>query len=361
MSSNVVPIFQPHLSLRINAVTEGEWHALMGGFADTHYEQTALYGHGKSAEQQHLVVMQHGDHAVAGARVGLYSFPVINRGLALLRFGPFWRRDDVFDAENYRTAIEALVQEYCDRRRFYLVIRPRAHPDFHAQETAILSELGFRARESTALDRYFVDASLSEEEQRNSLSSQWRRNLKTAQKGGLEISFGASAEDIAAFQHVYTEMVARKRLNYPGLDHVALMPELARLPESMRLQLALARKDGVVIAGLAFSVTGDVAYYVFGATSDAGVKALAGYALQWETIRWLREHGGARWYELGGQGDPGIQQFKKGLAGRKGRLLPVREFHHCTDASAELAVKALFGLRDVRDSIQRWQRGLRRK
>jgi hypothetical protein len=332
----------------------------MSGFADTHYEQTALYAaHGKSGEQQHLALVQQGERRAAGARVGLYTVPVINRGLALLRFGPFWRRGSAFDGEAYRAVIDALVEEYCNERRFYLVIRPRAHPEFYAKESAILSELGFRAGPDTTLERYFVDASLSEDEQRNSVSSQWQRNLKTALKGGLEISFGTSADDIATFHKLHTEMVARKRLNYPGVDHADLMPDLAALPDSMRLRLAIARKDGEAIAGLAFSVTGDIAYYVFGATSEAGVEARAGYVLQWETLRWLREHGGARWYELGGQGDPGIQQFKKGLSGRSGVLLPIQEFHYCTDLSAELAVKALFRLRDVRNSIQRWQRGTR--
>jgi hypothetical protein len=59
---------------------------------------------------------------------------------------------------------------------------------------------------------------------------------------------------------------------------------------------------------------------------------------------------------LGGTGDPGIQQFKKGLAGKQGAFLAAQEFHYSPDITATMVVKGLFALRDARNKIQRWQR-----
>mgnify|MGYP001089640723 FL=1 len=91
-------------------------------------------------------------------------------------------------------------------------------------------------------------------------------------------------------------------------------------------------------------------------TSDEATALNAGYVLQWHVMRWLRENTKVRWYELGGPGDPGIRQFKKGLAGKRGVLLAVREFHYCPDVTARVVVGGLFALRDARNRIQRWQR-----
>ncbi|MBN9012221.1 MAG: GNAT family N-acetyltransferase, partial [Rhizobiales bacterium] len=73
-------------------------------------------------------------------------------------------------------------------------------------------------------------------------------------------------------------------------------------------------------------------------------------------MRWLRENTKVRWYELGGPGAPGIRQSKKGLAGKRGVLLAVREFHCCPDVTARVVVGGLFALRDARNRMQRWQR-----
>ncbi|HEY4204712.1 MAG TPA: GNAT family N-acetyltransferase [Xanthobacteraceae bacterium] len=352
------PAEEPRRQTHIDCLPDDEWHQAMCVFSDIHYEQTAIYGAGQRGEKSsHLLVTEDG-MPLFGARIGLYTVPVLNRGLALVRFGPFWRHvGKPLDRKRYKAAIQALIDEYCVRRKLYLIVRPRAHPDIYPVEAELLQEMGIQPASTSMLDRYFVDLSLSEDEQRNSLGQRWRRNLKSALANNLEVRIGESPADVAAFQKIYAEMVSRKNLVYPGLNLVDLMPQMVAMPPEMRLHVALAYHEGQPVAGNAFSINGDVAYYVFGASSDIGVEKNAGYALQWNVMRWLGEHGDARWYELGGPGDPGIRQFKKGLAGKRGALLPIQEFHHCTDATARAVVKLLFGLRDLRNRVQRWQRG----
>jgi hypothetical protein len=354
----VLPIEEPQRQIHVDCLPDGEWHQALCLFSDIHYEQTAIYGAGQRGEtSSHLLVAEDGI-PLFGARVGLYTVPVLNRGLALVRFGPFWRHaGKPFDRERYKAAIQALIDEYCVRRKLYLIVRPRAHPDIYPVEAEVLAEMGVLPSSTTMLDRYFVDLSLSEDEQHKSLEKRWRYNLKSGLAHNLEVRISEREEDVASFQKIYAEMVRRKNLVYPGIDLVDLMPQLVKLPPEMRLHVALAYHDGQPIAGNAFSINGDVAYYVFGASSDAATEMQAGHVLQWNVLRWLRDNSDARWYELGGPGDPGIRQFKKGLAGKRGVLLPIQEFHYCTDIGARGVVKLLFGLRDLRNRVQRWQRG----
>jgi hypothetical protein len=343
--------------IQVDCISDADWHAALARFDDIHYEQTALFGAGQRGESSsHLLATRDGE-PIFGARVGLYTIPVLNRGLALVRFGPFWRRaDKPIDHETYKAAICALITEYCTRRKLYLIIRPRAHPDIYPIEAELLVAMGLRADETTELARYIADASLNENEQLKSFGKQWRYTLKAALANNLEISIGGD-EDVVKFRTAYAEMVERKNLVYPGIDLVDLMPQLTQFQKEMRMRVAIAHHEEQPVAGLAFSVNGDVAYYVFGATSDAAVKLNAGYAMQWTVLRWLRENSTAKWYELGGPGDPGIKHFKKGLAGKRGLLLPMREFHYCSDRTARFIVALLFVMRNMRNKLQRWRRG----
>ncbi|QFI77654.1 GNAT family N-acetyltransferase (plasmid) [Bradyrhizobium betae] len=341
----------------VDRVPDDAWHAAMGMFADVHYEQTAIYGSGQRGERSSHILLRRDGIPFGGARVGLYLVPWIGRGMALVRFAPFWRPvGGSHDPGPYKKVIGALLDEYCRRRKLYLVIRPRPHPDFYPAEAQALGEMGLEGSASSMLDRYFVDATLDEAEQQKSLDQRWRYNLRKGLAHNLDVRIGDAAPDIKTFQDIYAEMVRRKNLNYPGVDLPATIPELVRLPERMKMRIALAYHEGKPIGGLAFSVVGDLAYYVFGATSDEATELNPGYVLQWHVIRWLRENAQVRWYELGGPGDPGIRQFKKGLAGKRGVLLAVREFHYCPDVIARVVVGGLFALRDARNRIQRWQR-----
>lgn len=97
----------------VDGVPDGEWHSIMSRFSDVHYEQTAIYTAEKSGERSSHILAQNGSKTIGGARVGLFTVPVLNRGLALVRFGPFWRRSGTeLDREIYRKTIRSLIEEY---------------------------------------------------------------------------------------------------------------------------------------------------------------------------------------------------------------------------------------------------------
>ena len=344
---------------QVDSVPAGAWDKIASEFDDLNYDQIACYSAGQWGERvSHLLLHREGV-PVAGARAAIIALPGFSRGLAFLRFGPFWRpRGQAPDIAMYRAAIGAIVQEYCIRRGHCLTVIPRPNPEFYQRECDVLAGFGFSVRRRVPdPNRYLVDLSLDEETQKQSLEQKWRYNLRQALGHDFEIRLGESEADVCTFQSLHAGMVTRK--GFYNADMVHLLPELAaQLPEGSRPRIVLAFHQGRAVVGAAIAVLGDTAYYVFGGSDSASLSLKGGYALQWWIIRWLSAQK-VRWYDLGGEaGEEGLRQFKKGLAGKRGAVVRMNgEYDYWTRTSARLMGDAIYGLRGVRRIIRRWRYG----
>jgi hypothetical protein len=341
-------------SVEVDSIADAEWDRIVAGFADSHPEQTACYArHHWKSRDSHLLLRQNGV-PVAGARIALVKLPVVGRGLAFLRFGPFWRRREVaMDGQTYRTMISALVHEYCTRRGHCLTVLPRPHPRFHLTESLLLREQGFvRRREIRDAERYVVDTTLDDTAQMASLAQKWRYNLRQALNRPLEVRFTEEPAEIRAFQHLYKMMMERK--HFASTTPVHLTGTLmAELPPALKPKLAVVFHDGELVAGATIGVFGDSAYYMFGASAAAALPLHAGYALHWRVVAFLREQG-IHWYDLGGAShEPGLRQFKKGFVGKAGRIVTMQGEHdRWSHPLGRLSADTVFGLRYLQRRIR---------
>src|SRR3989304_7525011 len=114
---------------QIDAVPAAEWDQIAGDFEDLNYDQIACYSAGQWGDPVSHLLLRRDRIPAAGARVAIITLPRFSRGLAFLRFGPFWRRrGHDADIGMYRAAIGALVQEYCIRPGHFLTVLPRPNP-----------------------------------------------------------------------------------------------------------------------------------------------------------------------------------------------------------------------------------------
>jgi hypothetical protein len=347
------------ITCEVDSVPGPAWDKLAGEFDDLNYDQIACYSAGQWGERvSHLLLRRQGA-PIAGARIAIVTLPGFKRGLAFLRFGPFWRRhDSAADLTVYRTVIAALIEEYSVRRGHCLTIQPRPNPDFYQQETEVLAEFGFAVRRKFPdPNRYLVGLSLDEASQLRSLEQKWRYNLRQALANDFEIRLCESDAEIGVFQSLHAGMVTRKGFHSP--DRVHLLPELtAQLPEASRPRVILAFHQGRPVVGAAIALLGDTAYYVFGGSDSAALSLKAGYALQWWIVRWLSTQN-VRWYDLGGEGgEQGLRQFKKGLVGKSGAVVTMSgEYDHYTHASGRRLGDAIYALRGLQRAIRNWRYG----
>lgn len=115
-------------------------------------------------------------------------------------------------------------------------------------------------------------------------------------------------------------MVGRKKFAEPNdINQFRLMQ--AQLTENLKMKIMLCRSDKDVCAGLICSAIGKTAVYLFGATSNAGLKSNGSYLLHWMLVEKLKQNGFTV-YNLNGINpimNPGTYKFKADLGGKNGK------------------------------------------
>lgn len=350
---------RPHsvFSCEIDSVPDTAWDQMIREFDDTTHDQTSFFSGGYWNSQKSWMLLSDRGTPVAGARVVILTLPGFKAGLAFLKYGPFWhRRGGASDMATYRSALGAIVDEYCVRRGHCLTVMPRPNPQFYPLECNILEELGFAIRrEIPGPNRYLVDLSLDADAQMKSLDQKWRYNLRQALVNNIDVRLCESEADRETFRAMYDSMVERKNFSSPPDDSL-LGARGAEVAPHLRPRLVMGFHEGRPVIGATVSTFGDTAYYAFGASRPAALSLKAGYALQWWIVRWLSEQKLARWYDLGGEGtDQGLRQFKKGLTGKCGTTVVMNgEYDRWTHLPGRLAADVIFGVRAARQHISHW-------
>lgn len=149
----------------------------------------------------------------------------------------------------------------------------------------------------------------------------WRRNVRKAQKAGVEVSQGSDA-DLADFHEIYVETAARDGFRPRPLGYFENMWQVMRAEDPDRIRLYLARHEGRLLAATTWVRVGRHVWYSYGASTTEGRELRPSNAIQWQMIQDAHETG-ACVYDLRGisdtldETDPlfGLIQFKLGTGG----------------------------------------------
>jgi len=312
----------PGYSVEIDAVDEACWHRILEEFNDANIYQTWSYDEVRGGRENisHVVLKKDGE-AVAVAQARIVKLPFIGAGIAYVRWGPLWRRGSLEpDADSFRQAIRALRNEYACKRGLVLRLRPVLFCEVSSDFAPILAEEGYSAGAGTPDRTLRLDLTKTAEELRKGMRPHWRRYLKVAEKSDLEIVEGSADALFGEFITIYSELVSRKAFAEPN-DIREFRSIQERLPRNLKMKILLCKADGKLCAGLICSAIGDTAIYLYGATSDTGLKTRGSYLLHWKLVEWLKATG-ITTYDLHGINpatNPGTYKFKADLCGSNGR------------------------------------------
>ena len=164
-------------------------------------------------------------------------------------------------------------------------------------------------------------AGRSEEELLAGFNQLWRRNIKKADKLGVEVTLG-TAEDLAAFHALYLETAQRDGFTGRPLSYFRQMWSAMTAEDPQRIRLYLARHESDLVAATTLVQVGRHAWYSYGASSTAKRDVRGSNAIQWRMMRDAAASGAAV-YDLRGitdtldDNDPhfGLIQFKLGTGG----------------------------------------------
>lgn len=170
-------------------------------------------------------------------------------------------------------------------------------------------------------------AGKSEEDLLMGMNQLWRRNIRKADKSGVEVTCGERA-DLADFHRVYLETAERDGFTPRPLAYFETMWDAMRAEDDDRIRLYLARHEGDLIAATTWVRVGTHAWYSYGASTSHKREVRGSNAIQWRMIRDALE-AGADVYDLRGiteglgADDPevGLIQFKVGTGGEAVELL----------------------------------------
>lgn len=327
---------------QVDGVAEDRWHEIIGQFDDARLYQTWGYGAARWGEERlsHLLLRAGGGIAAA-AQVAVLTPPLLDVGVAYVKWGPMWRLSGrPADPEVCRRMLRALTDHYAGERGLLLRIMPQEIDDAAGAMRALMTESGLTPVPDDEVYRtLLVDLGPAIEQIQASLKRSWRANLRRAETQGLEIAEPPGRDAVDTFMALYDEMHRRKR--FDDSSDIDIFPRLQeRLPDRFRLQVLICRHRGEPVGGLACSVIGDTGLALFGATSEIGLKLGASYVLDWAMVHRLKESG-CRWYDLGGARAAAVSQYKSGLAGR--HAAPV-DFLCKYEAGGDLATRAMVGL-----------------
>ncbi len=165
------------------------------------------------------------------------------------------------------------------------------------------------------------DGERTEENVLKGMNQQWRRNIKKADKAGVEVSHG-TVEDLKAFHDLYAHTAERDHFTPRPLAYFQTMFRALLEEEQDRIRLYLARHEGDLVAATTMVRVGAHAWYSYGASSTAKRDVRGSNAIQWQMMRDAKA-AGATVYDLRGitdtldEDDPhfGLIQFKLGTGG----------------------------------------------
>jgi lipid II:glycine glycyltransferase (peptidoglycan interpeptide bridge formation enzyme) len=168
-------------------------------------------------------------------------------------------------------------------------------------------------------------AGRSEEDLLAGMNQQWRRNIKKADKAGVEVSRTSTGQieaDLKAFHDLYAHTAERDHFTPRPIGYFRTMIEALSAEDPDRISLWLAHHEGDLVAATIAIRVGTHAWYSYGASSTEKRDVRGSNAVQWAMMRDALAHG-ATVYDLRGitdtldPDDPhvGLIQFKVGTGG----------------------------------------------
>ncbi|WP_350333623.1 lipid II:glycine glycyltransferase FemX [Coralliovum pocilloporae] len=349
----------PAETVRLEHLSATDWDDLVGEFDDIFHEQIAMFNLLRWGEKRcEFIQVRRNEQIIGGACIIVLTVPMLNAGLAILKWGPVWRRQgEEADPKNLELILQAVKQEYAVERKLYLTVMPRADADYQEITPKTLNMLGFRrGKKLPAPARYLVKTGQTDDELRKSLSQKWRYNLKKAEKNNFSHKILPSSEGIEPFMELYEIMLERKGFS----DHSAiytLRDYVAKAPAHLQPKFVFTYYEGEACAAGVIDVSGECAIYLYGATNDRALGLRAGYAMHWEVVKMLCADPKSKWYDLGGNDlDNGLHQFKSGFVGKTGVQCDCPESYHYGKAPLSCLIgKSVFAAREAKHALSQLQ------
>jgi len=292
-----------------------EWDSFLARYPEAHILQTSAWGQLKSAFNWTPVCIQAGQ---AGAQVLFRRLPLgfsvayVAKGPVGIEWGNLWPELD----------------KVCRRRgAIFLLVEPDASEPLSQELQQTMQGLGMAAFPIQPRRTILVDLSGTEEQVLERMKQKTRYNIHLAERRGVVVN---QEDDLDKFYSLMKVTGERDGFEVHSREYYRRAYSL--FSSVGRCALLIAEYEGRPLAGLIVFYQGRRAWYLYGASNDEERNRMPAYLLQWEAMRWARQHGCDE-YDLWGVPDEeeavleahftdrseglwGVYRFKRGFGGR---------------------------------------------
>jgi len=342
--------------LSVRPISPSEHLAFIDEQRSASFLQTPAWGHVKSEWRRESLGWFDDSATLRGVALVLYrQLPKVKRYLAYLPEGPVidWSSDDLGawlaplsahlkqeGAFGVRMGPPVVMRRWTaaqvkdgiadDGVRRLADLAPSQRDPVGARVVAQLHELGWQQQVAeggfaAGQPQYVFQIPLagrSEEDVLKGMNQLWRRNIKKADKSGVEVVTASSLDELKAFHDLYVHTAERDHFTPRPLSYFHTMVEALSAEHPDRIKLWFARHEGDLVASTIAIRVGAHAWYSYGASSTEKRDVRGSNAIQWAMIRDAIA-AGADVYDLRGITDTldpedshvGLIQFKVGTGG----------------------------------------------
>ncbi|MGI8954048.1 MAG: lipid II:glycine glycyltransferase FemX [Nocardioidaceae bacterium] len=344
----------PGPTLSVRPINPSEHLAFLDTLPSASFLQTPAWGTVKTEWEHESIGWFDGDQVVGAALVLYRQLPRVKRYLAYLPEGPLidWATpelscwlDPMVDHLSGKGAFGVRMGPPVVARRWDAATVKQAIADdalaslgdvpaSATDDTGVavvrrLRELGWREQPTAGgfsagqpkYNFWVPLADRSEDDVLRGMNQLWRRNIKKADKSGVQVSVG-TRDDLPAFHAAYAETAERDHFTPRPLAYFVAMYDALAAEDPDRMRVYLARHEGDLVAATTMVRVGEHAWYSYGASTTAKREVRGSNAVQWQMIRDAMA-AGATVYDMRGITDTldaddshiGLIQFKVGTGG----------------------------------------------
>lgn len=304
----------PHSSDPSSPAAARAWDEFVASQPRAHLLQLSAWGALKAGFgwRARIVTLRDRQGIQAGALVLLKALPMAAGKLAYVPMGAYAK-----DACEYRALWSAIRSE---TGAAFLKLEPGHFP---AGEAPDLAGMGFRESAQTIQPARTIvlDISGDDETILRRMTQGARRKVRKSQRGPV-IYKEAERADLPAFNRLMQETGARNNF---GVHNAAYFAALYDLMMPKRGALLMAWLGDELLAAIMVFALGDMAWYLYGASSRGMGNLYASYGIQWRAIQWAKSRG-CRQYDLWGVPDEDEASLEAGFQTRKDGLWGVYGF-----------------------------------
>lgn len=308
----------------INPTLE-QWDAFVSSQPRAHVLQQAAWGALKGAYGWGVerVALTDQGSIVAGAQLLFRRLPMRLGTMAYIGMGPYLTTNEI--ELPLWAAIDA-----CARKNGVAFLKWEPGIYLEGESKPAFTKLGFLESPQTVQPprTVLVDLRADDDAMLARMNQGTRRKIRQSQKNGVRYYEGSRA-DMAIFNGMMQTTGSRNEFGVHSASYYEMAYDLFVPDEAA---LILAEHEGDPLAGIMVFAKGNVAWYLYGASSDVKRNLMATYGIQWAAIQWAKKRG-CIFYDLWGIPDEdestleaqfetrsdglwGVYGFKRGWGGQ---------------------------------------------